>query len=66
MENRHRILTRSGGKFIGTGKVENTAGQQAWKDASCKVTGATGVHDMYLKFTGGEGLQLNVNCWKFD
>jgi arabinoxylan arabinofuranohydrolase len=54
------------GKLIGASKVENTGGQQTWKDVSGEVTGATGVQDLYLKFTGGEGALFNVNFWKFE
>jgi arabinoxylan arabinofuranohydrolase len=54
------------GQLIGTCQVENTGGQQTWKDVSCKVTGATGVQDLYLKFTGGEGSLFNVDFWKFE
>ena len=31
-----------------------------WSDASCNVS-ATGKHDVYLKFTGGEGYLVNLN-----
>jgi arabinoxylan arabinofuranohydrolase len=54
------------GKLIGTCKVGNTGGLQTWKEVSCKVTGATGVQDLYLKFTGGEGALFNVDSWKFE
>lgn len=54
------------GKLIGTCKVENTGGWQQWKDASCEVSGATGVQDVYLKFTGGEKPLLNLDHWKFE
>jgi arabinoxylan arabinofuranohydrolase len=54
------------GKLIGTCKVVNTGGGQQWKDVSCEVTGATGVQDLYLKFTGGDGALFNVDFWKFE
>jgi arabinoxylan arabinofuranohydrolase len=54
------------GKLIGTCKVESTGGQQTWKEVSGEVTGATGVQDLYLKFTGGEGSLFNVDSWKFE
>ena len=44
-----------------------TGGAQTWKTLSaCPVTGATGVHDLFLRFTGGSGDLFNVNWWKFD
>jgi MYXO-CTERM domain-containing protein len=47
--------------------VMGTGGAQTWKTlSSCPVTGATGVHDLFLRFTGGSGDLFNVNWWKFD
>jgi arabinoxylan arabinofuranohydrolase len=47
--------------------VMSTGGAQTWKTlSSCPVTGATGVHDLFLRFTGGSGDLFNVNWWKFD
>ena len=47
--------------------VMGTGGPQAWKTlSSCPVTGATGVHDLFLRFTGGSGDLFNVNWWQFD
>ncbi len=54
------------GKLIGTCKVENTGGQQAWKTATCDVSGASGIQDLYLKFTGDDGALFNVDYWKFE
>lgn len=53
------------GKLIGTCKVENTGGVQTWKDATCEISGATGVQNLYLKFTGGEKPLFNLDYWKF-
>lgn len=54
------------GKLIGTCKVENTGGAQTWKSAACEVSGASGVQDLYLKFTGGDGALFNLDSWKFE
>ena len=54
------------GKLIGTCKVEPTGGWQQWKSASCEVSGASGVEDLYLKFTGGDKPLFNLDCWKFE
>ncbi|MBR4319837.1 MAG: carbohydrate-binding protein, partial [Oscillospiraceae bacterium] len=35
-----------------------------WSDASCNVS-VTGKHDVYLKFTGGEGYLVNLNWLTF-
>jgi arabinoxylan arabinofuranohydrolase len=52
--------------LIGTCKVESTGGLQTWKTAACDVADATGVQDLYLKFTGGGGSLFNVDYWKFE
>ncbi|XYI01076.1 glycoside hydrolase family 43 protein [Sorangium sp. So ce1128] len=54
------------GMLVGTCAVEATGGWQAWSDTSCVVTGATGVHDLVLVFTGGESYLFNVNSWQFS
>ena len=54
------------GKLIGTCKVDNTGGWQAWKSVSTAVSGARGVRDLCLKFTGGEKPLLNLDYWKFE
>jgi arabinoxylan arabinofuranohydrolase len=53
------------GPVAGTCAVAGTGGWQAWATKSCAVSGATGVHDLYLKFTGGSGVLFNFNWWKF-
>lgn len=54
------------GKLVGTCKISNTGGWQEWTNVSCEVAGATGVQDLYLKFTGGEKRLLNLDDWKFE
>ena len=54
------------GTLVGTCAVEGTGGWQTWTTKSCKVTGATGIHDLYLKFTGGSGYLFNLNWWNFN
>ena len=54
------------GKLLGTCKVGSTGGWQQWKDVFCEVNDATGVQDLYLKFTGGEKPLLNLDHWKFE
>jgi hypothetical protein len=53
------------GTKIGTCAVQNTGGWQTWGSQSCPVSDATGIHDLYLKFTGGGGYLFNVNWWQF-
>jgi hypothetical protein len=54
------------GPLIGALKVKSTGGLDKWKTQSCRVKGAQGVHDLYLKFTGGDGPLLNFDWWKFE
>lgn len=58
-------LDRLDGPVIGTLKVGNTGGWQNWVTKQCELKEATGVHDIYLKFSGGPGVLFNVNSWKF-
>ena len=54
------------GPVVGTLKVSETGGWQKWEEVSCDVTGASGEHDLYLVFNGGDGYLMNVDWWKFD
>jgi enterochelin esterase-like enzyme len=53
------------GTMIGTCPVSGTGGWQTWTDVKCNVNGASGKHDVYLKFTGGSGYLFNLNWFKF-
>ena len=53
------------GALIGTCTVPGTGGWQTWTTVSCNVSGATGVQDLYLVFTGGSGFLFNINWWRF-
>jgi arabinoxylan arabinofuranohydrolase len=54
------------GPLVGTCAVSGTGSWQTWTTKSCTVSNATGVHNLYLKFTGGSGLLFNFNWWKFN
>ena len=54
------------GTLIGTCVVPPTGGGQAWNTVACNVSGASGVHDLYLRFTGGAGNLFNLNWWQFQ
>jgi beta-xylosidase len=54
------------GPLIATLKVKSTGALDKWQTQACRVRGAKGVHDLYLKFTGGDGLRLNFDWWKFE
>jgi len=51
------------GTLIGTCAIAATGGAQTWGTNKCTVTGATGVHDLFLKFTGGG---FTFNWWQFS
>lgn len=61
-----RLDDSSSGTLIGTCAVAGTGGWQTWVTKTCTVSGATGIHDLYLRFTGGSGFLFNVNWWKFN
>jgi arabinoxylan arabinofuranohydrolase len=54
------------GPFVGTFKVKSTEALDQWQMQSCPVKKAKGVHDLYLKFTGGDGPLMNLDYWKFE
>ncbi|MBQ7849864.1 MAG: family 43 glycosylhydrolase [Clostridia bacterium] len=53
------------GTLIGSCAVTNTGGWQEWQEASCRVGGAQGVHDLYLVFRGPDGGMFGVDWWQF-
>ncbi|HMA64171.1 MAG TPA: carbohydrate-binding protein, partial [Chitinispirillaceae bacterium] len=53
------------GTKIGSCTFQGTNGWQSWVTKSCAVSDVSGKHDLFLKFTGGNGLLFNFNWWKF-
>jgi len=53
------------GPLVGTLSVTPTGGWQTYTTQSCSVSGATGTHNVYLKFTGGSGYLFNINWFRF-
>jgi arabinoxylan arabinofuranohydrolase len=58
-------LDSAGGSVVGTCTVAGTGGWQSWTTTTCPVTGATGTHDLYLRFVGGTGSLFNIDWWQF-
>ncbi|WOO37090.1 non-reducing end alpha-L-arabinofuranosidase family hydrolase [Anaerocolumna sp. AGMB13020] len=58
-------LDSNTGTLIGICPVAGTGGWQTWTDVMSSVTGASGKHNVYLKFTGGSGYLFNLNWFKF-
>ncbi|HOK96619.1 MAG TPA: family 43 glycosylhydrolase, partial [Anaerohalosphaeraceae bacterium] len=55
------------GTLAGTLPVPNTGSTQTWTTAYCNVSGLSGVHDLYLKFTGpADGDLFKLNWWQFQ
>ncbi len=54
------------GTLIGTCAVASTGGWKTWSDVSCAVSGVTGEHDVYLKFTGESDYLFNLDWFKFS
>ena len=54
------------GTLVGICEIQPETGSwQTWTNKACNITGATGVHTLYLKFTGGAGNLFNLNWIKF-
>lgn len=53
------------GPMVGALTVPATDGWQNWKEVSCNVSGANGEHDVYFRYSGGDGFLFNVDWWKF-
>jgi glucosylceramidase len=54
------------GTLVGTCEIEpETGGWQTWVSKACSITGATGVHTLYLVFTGATGNLFSLNWFKF-
>ncbi len=58
-------LDKLEGEPIGKIVVRPTGGWNNWDDKSGSAKGATGVHDVYLKFTGEADELFRLNWWKF-
>jgi xylan 1,4-beta-xylosidase len=54
------------GPLVGTCLVPESGDWQTWTTTKCDVSGAKGVHDLYLKFIGGSSYLFNLNWWKFS
>lgn len=59
-------LDKVDGPLLATLKVKSTGGLDKWATQSCAVTGAIGIHDLILKFTGGDDPGFNFDWWKFQ
>ncbi|HON10718.1 MAG TPA: carbohydrate-binding protein [Chitinispirillaceae bacterium] len=54
------------GPHAGTCQIAANNDWQAWTTITCNISEITGIHNLYLLFTGGEGYLFNINWFKFD
>lgn len=59
-------LDAADGPLVGTCAVSPTGDWQAWDTVSCDVTGAAGIHDLFLVFSGGGGTLFNLDWYQFE
>jgi glucosylceramidase len=58
-------LDSATGTLVGTATLPVTGGWQTWTTVSAPITGASGLHDLYVVFKGGTSIS-NVNWFKFQ
>ncbi len=59
-------LDSATGTLVGTLNVGATGGAQTWKEVETTISKVTGVHNVYLVFTGtGTSNLFNVDYWQF-
>ncbi|WP_063867615.1 carbohydrate-binding protein [Paenibacillus sp. Soil766] len=59
-------LDSADGALIGTLPISNTGGDNIWKTETTNVTGAAGVHDVYMVYRGASsGNLFKVDSWQF-
>ena len=58
-------LDKVDGPIVGTVTVEPTGGWNTFKTVSGKCSGATGTHDVFFRFSGGDSYLFNADWWQF-
>ncbi|MGG1550191.1 carbohydrate-binding protein [Paenibacillus ferrarius] len=59
-------LDSATGALIGTLPISNTGGANSWQVKTTNVSGATGVHDLYMVYRGAStGNLFKVDYWQF-
>ena len=59
-------LDSPNGRLIGRINVKNTGDWQTWQTLSCRVKSVTGIHDLYLVFSGDNRELFNIDWWQFN
>ncbi len=58
-------LDSPSGTLVGTCAIPGTGGNQTYVNAYCNLSGATGIHAVYLVYTGGGGDLFSVQFFGF-
>ena len=58
-------LDKVDGPMVAAVTVPSTGGWNTFETVSAKCSGATGVHDVYFRFSGGESYLFNADWWQF-
>ena len=58
-------LDSASGTLLGTATLPVTGGYQTWSNVTAAISGATGVHTLYLVFKGSGGI-ANINWFQFQ
>lgn len=58
-------IDKKAGTPIATINIQPTGGWQNWKTIKASVKNVTGIHDLYLVFTGSTGYLFNLNWIQF-
>jgi hypothetical protein len=58
-------LDSATGSLVGTCAVVATGDWQTYTTVTCNVSGASGIHNLYLVFIGGSGYLFNLNWFQF-
>jgi glucosylceramidase len=58
-------LDSATGTLLGTATLPVTGGYQNWQTVTAPITGASGIHDLYLVFHGTGGI-ANLNWFQFE
>lgn len=59
-------LDSASGPLIGTATLPVTGGWQTWETVTAPITGASGLHDLYIVFQGSSAGISNVNWFQFN
>lgn len=59
-------IDKKDGTLIGTCDVTPTGGWQTWSKVQCDVEEVSGIHDLFLVFTGGNGFLFNLDWYRFE